>query len=313
MDMARAVRAGPPEELLPVPVRRLVGPDVGGDDRLVERDADQLFGRGDVVGIGVREDREPPAANASLLERRRAPPGTVATTAESRPARLGVVEARRLPQSRAARARASGPPGKRARPVRLELGLDLVIPVQEPVRSILAEDVGEHRPDAAVPVDQRAVAVEGRPALHPADTSAEAEPSGRQAEHAVRPVPPGKRPLSEVLQLELWSIALQQCFCRVGDKDLPGLGGVAQPDDVWGGGSELTGLHRHEAARVDPAPKRATMLVGDPRVVPDRVPNVPRAALTASLGRSKNAIAWSATSFERTPSCVSAARSMMAW
>jgi hypothetical protein len=138
MDVASAIRAGPAEELLPVPVGRLVGPDLGGDDCLVERDADQLFGRGDVVGIGVREDRKAPAASASLLERG-------ARLRERLPGRQRVCERGRVVEVDPFLARllleCTGqyfPIGKLS--IRLEPGLELVVPVQEPVGPILAED-----------------------------------------------------------------------------------------------------------------------------------------------------------------------------
>src|SRR6476646_619357 len=59
------------EELRPVAVSRLVGADLGGDDRLVERKADPGLRGGDEVAVGVREDGEPPPAPACLLQRTR--------------------------------------------------------------------------------------------------------------------------------------------------------------------------------------------------------------------------------------------------
>src|SRR4029077_20698506 len=52
------------------------------------------------------------------------------------------------------------------RTVALELGLDLVVADEEVVCPLGAEDACELRTHAPVPVDQRAVAVEGRPPLH---------------------------------------------------------------------------------------------------------------------------------------------------
>ena len=52
----------------------------------------------------------------------------------------------------------------------LDLRLELVVRVQELAAARGAEQPLELAPDAAVPVDQRAVAVEGRPALHAAGT-----------------------------------------------------------------------------------------------------------------------------------------------
>src|SRR5206468_4275557 len=56
-------------EHLPMAVRRLVRADLGGDDHMVERHADPLERRVDVVAVGVREDRELPASRARVLER----------------------------------------------------------------------------------------------------------------------------------------------------------------------------------------------------------------------------------------------------
>ena len=50
---------------------RLVGADLGGDDRLVERHPDPRLRRADEIAVGVREDRELPAACLRLLERGR--------------------------------------------------------------------------------------------------------------------------------------------------------------------------------------------------------------------------------------------------
>ena len=164
MDMARAIRAGPAEELLPVPVRRLVGPDLGGDDRLVERDADQLLRGGDVVGIRVREDRKAPAASASLLER-------AAYLPERLPGWQRVGQGRRIVELDALLIPETLERPGQYLPVRelaicFELGLELVIPVQKPAGLPLAEDPRELTANPAVPVDERPVAVECRPALH---------------------------------------------------------------------------------------------------------------------------------------------------
>ena len=72
------------EELLPVPVRRLVRADLLRDDDLVERHADLHLRRGDVVVVGVREDRELPAARRAAPRARRAPRGTRASRAATR-------------------------------------------------------------------------------------------------------------------------------------------------------------------------------------------------------------------------------------
>ena len=61
---------GPLAKDLPVPVRRLVGADLAGDDREVERDPDRRHRRLDEIAIRVGEDREPPAARTRFLQRR---------------------------------------------------------------------------------------------------------------------------------------------------------------------------------------------------------------------------------------------------
>src|SRR5580765_2625830 len=66
VHMAVAVGMGAREELRPVAVSRLVGADLGGDDRLVERNADPDLRGGDEVAVGVGEDRQPPPAPACL-------------------------------------------------------------------------------------------------------------------------------------------------------------------------------------------------------------------------------------------------------
>ena len=58
------------EELQPVPVARLVRVDLRRDDRKLEGNADPRDRRLDEVAIGVREERELPAARACLFEGR---------------------------------------------------------------------------------------------------------------------------------------------------------------------------------------------------------------------------------------------------
>ncbi len=57
---------------------------------------------------------------------------------------------------------------RRARIVCLDPGLELVVANQEPVRELDAEELLELTMNAGVPVDERPVAVEGRPPLHAA-------------------------------------------------------------------------------------------------------------------------------------------------
>ena len=148
--------ADPLLERAPVAERGLVRADLRRDDRLLERDADPFHRRVDVVAVGVREDRELPAALTRLLERRR-------HLRERPPA--GRRPASAPPPRRARRAAASprsGPRGSGAtHPPRARL--DDVVARERPSASLLAEDARELTADPAVPVDQRAVAIEGRP------------------------------------------------------------------------------------------------------------------------------------------------------
>ena len=84
-------------------------------------------------------------------------PGSESASASSSPARRAQ-PAHRLRHHLAV--------GKRA--VGLELGLELVVAAELLAGPVLAEDTGELCADPAVPVDQRAVAVERRPARHSA-------------------------------------------------------------------------------------------------------------------------------------------------
>src|SRR3954452_15226230 len=148
------------EELVPVLVRRLVGADLLRDDDLVERHADlHLRGRDEIV-VGVREDRELPAAPAQLLER-------ALHFGEGTPPRQRLREPVLLPCGSAETAHRFGQHVAVAhRPVALQLRLDLVVAREQLIRAVVVEDARQLGSDAAVPVDQRAVTVECRPALH---------------------------------------------------------------------------------------------------------------------------------------------------
>ena len=150
-------------ELLPVLVAGLVRADLGRDDRELEGDTDGLHRRVDELAVGVREDRELPAARTRFLERG---------------AHLG----ERLPRGQRAAERVLlvgcghvAEPGERDREhvsvaprrlLALHLRLDLVVAMQQRRGAIGPEEPLELAPDAAVPVDERAVAVECRPAVH---------------------------------------------------------------------------------------------------------------------------------------------------
>jgi hypothetical protein len=159
VHVAAALGSAAREELVPVARRRLVRADLGRDDGQVELDAEPVEGRVEKVAVGVRQDREPPAARARVLERsghlgKRLPVGKRAS--ERALFRGGGAEA----GERDAHHAAVAP----ARLLALDLRLELVVRVQELAAARCAEQPLELAPDPAVPVDQRAVAVERRPA-----------------------------------------------------------------------------------------------------------------------------------------------------
>src|SRR5436305_2314568 len=166
VHVAALRRAGTGEELLPVTVRRLVRADLARHDLELERDTDGPLRRLDEVAVGVREDRELPTALAGLLERR-------PHLRKRAPAREGGAE-------RAAVLRVEGELGvvrdalerlrqhlvvAEPRLVGLDRGLDLVVAGEQRFGVGVGPQVLELGADAAVPVDQRAVAVHGDPAL----------------------------------------------------------------------------------------------------------------------------------------------------
>ena len=127
----------------------------------------------DVVAVGVREDRELPAAGAQLLERaahlgkrlpgRQRPRERVVLARRQRQALLGGEPREREREHVAVAAR---------RLLALHLRLDLVVAGRSRAGAPGAEEPLELGADAAVPVDQRPVAVEGRPApAHCGETS----------------------------------------------------------------------------------------------------------------------------------------------
>ncbi len=146
-------------ERVPVIVCRLVRPDLGCDDREVERDADRLDRRLDEVTVRVREDSEQPAAAARLLE-------LVPGLGEHRPVRqrFGRIGIHAQAARRLAEHVAVAPSGL----LGLDNGLELVVALEE-------RRVPERPADPRVPVDERAVAVERRPTLHAPSLSAVGE------------------------------------------------------------------------------------------------------------------------------------------
>jgi hypothetical protein len=160
VHVTAAIGSAPCEELFPVGGRRLVRADLGGDDGQVEADSDPRQRGVEEVGVGVGEDGKPPAAGAGPLERgrhfrERLPFGQRAAE------RVLLVRRRAEPGERDGHHLAVAP----ARLLPLDLRLELVVRVQELAAARGAEQALQLAPDAAVPVDQRAVAVEGRPAL----------------------------------------------------------------------------------------------------------------------------------------------------
>jgi hypothetical protein len=149
-----------------VPPLRLVRADLSRDDRDLERHADRLHRGLDEIAVRVREDPEPPPPITGFRE-----PGR--HVAEHRPGRKRAGERARF----SLRQRQTGLAGKphetdgqhlavagtRAR--RLDLRLELVIAGEQHRRVLDAEVPLELGSDATVPVDERAVAVECRPAL----------------------------------------------------------------------------------------------------------------------------------------------------
>src|SRR6476619_2456738 len=169
MDVAAPIRSGRLVKDLPVPVCGLVRADLAGDYRDVERDTDRLHRRVDEIAVGIRQDPRPPPA---ITGRRQSLPHV----AEHRPRRQRAGERARL-TFRQSQPRVDGQALERDREdlsIRrswvggLDRRLDVVKASNELIGSRGAEQLLELRADAAVPVDQRAVAVEGCPALHAA-------------------------------------------------------------------------------------------------------------------------------------------------
>ena len=155
------------EETLPVSVGGLVGPDVLGDDREVDRHAKPPLRGFDQVAIGVREDGEHPASVAQLGKGGR-------NLGERRPVRqrvrqragltLGKLDALFLLQPFEGERRHLAIGAERLR-LRFDLALNLVVALEESRRILDAEEPLELPLDPEVPVDQGAVAVESGPAL----------------------------------------------------------------------------------------------------------------------------------------------------
>src|SRR5882724_1351264 len=159
MHMPFTRRAGLLEEARPVPVLGLVRPDLGCDDCELERDADALHGRLDEVAVGVGENCELPAAGTRILECRRhlpeRPPGG------QRLGQSGDFVFRCTELAHCIRHDLS----VGARTTGLKRRLELVVAAESLVRLVLAEDTRQLAADAAVPIDERAIAVERRPAV----------------------------------------------------------------------------------------------------------------------------------------------------
>src|SRR5439155_965281 len=126
-------------------------------DRELERNADLLLRGLDEVAVGVGEDRELPAVGADLPERlgnlRKRPPARQRARKRVLLAGGRAELAHRLGQHLAVGALSVG----------FQLRLELVVATEQLVGALLAEHASQLAPDPAVPVDQRAVAVEGCP------------------------------------------------------------------------------------------------------------------------------------------------------
>jgi hypothetical protein len=169
VDVRVAVGCRVLEEALPVRVRRLVGADVLRHYREVDRDAKVPLRRLDQVTVGVREEREHPTAVAELGERGR-------HVEERRPVRqclrervglaLGDLDALVLgqPLERECEHLAVGVE-RLGLGLRFDLRLELVVALEQARPCFDTEQPLELGPDPEVPVDQRAVAVKGGPAL----------------------------------------------------------------------------------------------------------------------------------------------------
>src|SRR5438552_8651573 len=160
VDVRVGLGAASGEELVPMSARRLVGADLGRNDRELELDAESREGRVEEIAVGVRQDGQPPARGSYLRERlghldERCPPGERAAE------RVLLVCGSAKPRKSNGHYLAIGP----AWIFPLDLRLELVIRVQQLTGTRRAEEPLELAPDAAVPVDQRPVAVERRPAL----------------------------------------------------------------------------------------------------------------------------------------------------
>jgi hypothetical protein len=166
VDVAHAVGSAAREELVPVSRRGLVRADLGRGDGQLELDPDPGERCLEEVRVGVREHGEPPAAVARLLERRR-------HLGKRVPLRQRALERVLLAGGSAETRERDGHHVAIAttRILALDLRLELVVGVEELAAARSAEQPLELAPDAAVPVDQRAVAVEGRPAVHAGNLS----------------------------------------------------------------------------------------------------------------------------------------------
>ena len=165
MHVTVAGDAGVGKEAFPVPGRGLVGAGLAGGDEHVERHAQRLHRRVQQVGVGVREDRQPPAALAQLGERR-------GDLGEGWPRWQRFRQ--RVPAGRGQLEALDGGHGGQAASqdlsvaqlgVLLHAGLEVVVKGQQPGRVSLAPECRKRGAQAALPVDQGPVAVEGHPPI----------------------------------------------------------------------------------------------------------------------------------------------------
>jgi len=151
------------------PVAAAALADLAGDDGRLERNAQNLHRSIDEIPVRVGENRKSPAAASGLLESRthvlEHRPGRQRASQRARVAfrqgepRLGSKPFESDGQDLAVRRALSGG---------LDPRLELVVADQKLIGTLGTEELLELLANASVPVDERAVAIEGRPPLHTA-------------------------------------------------------------------------------------------------------------------------------------------------
>ena len=145
-------------------VRRLVGADLRATIASSNGTPSRSHRRCDVVAVGVREDRQPPAAARGLARARSGTSGNGGQLGQRARRARSSSPSGRAPEPRSHRAR-SAPRGRSgtARPGAPARARGSARAARR--RRSSPNSARELGADPAVPVDQRAVAVEGRPAV----------------------------------------------------------------------------------------------------------------------------------------------------